>query len=282
MKSQFDRITYPASRIGTADVGVYGRNKHYMFALLELDVTEARRRLRQGRQKGSAVSFTAWMIKSIADCVASNRHVHALRGGRRDLVAFHDVDVALPIERTIDGSKVPLPLVLRNANRRSAAELHAEIQAATEVPIQDQTGYILGEHRFNRAALRVYYAAPRFIRLTIWRFIFGNPFRARRNAGTVIVTTVNAGDGVAGWILPTRTIHNLSFALGAVTKKPWVVRGRLEVRDILHLTVTFDHDIIDGVPARRFLQTVTQAVQSARGLSCVTNPVETAERHDQP
>jgi pyruvate/2-oxoglutarate dehydrogenase complex dihydrolipoamide acyltransferase (E2) component len=49
-------------------------------------------------------------------------------------------------------------------------------------------------------------------------------------------------------------MHSIAISFGAITKKPWVVNGEVAIRDILHLTVTFDHDVIDGVPARRFVQ----------------------------
>ncbi len=76
-----------------------------------------------------------------------------------------------------------------------------------------------------------------------------------------MVTTVNAAGKYGGWILPTRSLHNLSIALGSVMKKPWVVDGAVKVRDILHMTVTFNHDVIDGVPARRFVQDLASLIE---------------------
>jgi pyruvate/2-oxoglutarate dehydrogenase complex dihydrolipoamide acyltransferase (E2) component len=42
------------------------------------------------------------------------------------------------------------------------------------------------------------------------------------------------------------------FALGPTAKKPGVVANRIEIRDILHLTVLVDQDVVDGAPAARF------------------------------
>jgi len=47
-------------------------------------------------------------------------------------------------------------------------------------------------------------------------------------------------------------MHSLGVSLGSITKKPWVVEGEVRIREIMHLTVTFDHDVIDGMPAQRF------------------------------
>ena len=257
----YEVIDYPKSRLGTADVGRFGHNKHYMFGLLEVDVTEARRRLRKLRLQGEETSFTAWMIKTIGDCVARNRYAQAMRWKRRKLIAFNNVDIALPVERVVDGTGVPLPLLIRETNKKAARDIYMEIQAALRKSISDEKDFILSRHRFSRRALQLYYSAPQPIRLFLWRRMFSNPFRARKNSGTVMVTTVNAIDRTTGWILPSRNMHNIALSFGSINRKAWVVNGRIEVRDILHLTVAFNHDVIDGVPARRFVQDLVAAIE---------------------
>jgi hypothetical protein len=255
-------VDYPVSRLATVDVGRFGLRRHSMFGLLEVDVTGARSRLRQLRREGQEVSFTAWVIKTIGDCVARNPLVHALRWRRRTLIAFNEVDIAMPIERIVDGKGVPLPLLIRKTNLRTVQDIQREIGEALAKPISDERDFILGTHAFSRVALRSYYALPQAIRLFIWNRLFSSPFRARRHSGTVMVTTVNAIGASSGWILPTRTMHNLTLSLGSISRKPWVVDGKLAVRDILNLTVAFDHDVIDGVPARKFVQDLVRQMES--------------------
>jgi chloramphenicol O-acetyltransferase len=258
---EYEVIDYPKSRLATVDVGRFGHNTHYVFGLLEIDVTEARQRLRKLRQQGQETSFTAWMIKTIGDCVARNIYAQAMRWKSRKLIAFKDVDIAIPVERVIGGKGVPLPLLLKQTNRKSALDIHHEIQAALQKSIADEKDFILNPHQFSRLAMQLYYLAPQPIRLFLWRRIFVNPFRARKNSGTVMVTTVNAVDGSTGWIVPSRSIHNIALSFGSISKKPWVVHDKVEARDILHLTVTFNHDVIDGVPARRFVQDLVKAIE---------------------
>jgi hypothetical protein len=257
----YEVIDYPKSRLATVDIGKYGHNTHYMFGLLEIDVTEARHSLRKLRQQGQETSFTAWMIKTIGDCVARNIYAQAMRWKRRSLVAFRDVDIAIPVERVVSGKGVPLPLLLKQVNRRSAQDIHREIQAALQKSIVDEKDFILNPHQFSRLAMQLYYLSPQRLRLFLWRRIFANPFRARKNSGTVMVTTVNAADGSTGWIVPSRNMHNIALSLGSISRKPWVVSNKVEVRDILHLTVTFNHDVIDGVPARRFVQDLVKTIE---------------------
>ena len=56
-------IQYPSSRRLTMDLGIIGRDKHYVRALLQIDVTEARHRIKQYRREGKKIAFTAWLIK---------------------------------------------------------------------------------------------------------------------------------------------------------------------------------------------------------------------------
>jgi len=61
---------YPSSRQFTFDLGRIEREKHHVKALLEVDVTEARRKIKENRKSGKKASVIAWLIKVIADCIA--------------------------------------------------------------------------------------------------------------------------------------------------------------------------------------------------------------------
>jgi pyruvate/2-oxoglutarate dehydrogenase complex dihydrolipoamide acyltransferase (E2) component len=44
------------------------------------------------------------------------------------------------------------------------------------------------------------------------------------------------------------------------------VDGRVEPRELLSLTIIFDHDIIDGAPAARFTRKLVELIESGYGL----------------
>ena len=48
--------------------------------------------------------------------------------------------------------------------------------------------------------------------------------------------------------------------------KPAVIEGRIEPREILNLTVMFDHDVVDGAPATRFVKRLVELIESGYGL----------------
>jgi len=110
---------FPASRLATFDTCEIGRRKHYILSLLELDVTDARKALREKKKQGETVSFTSWLIKCIADTCAKYPEIHGVRYKRRKVVLFRDVDISILVEREVEGEPVPLPYVIRRANEKS-------------------------------------------------------------------------------------------------------------------------------------------------------------------
>jgi pyruvate/2-oxoglutarate dehydrogenase complex dihydrolipoamide acyltransferase (E2) component len=54
--------------------------------------------------------------------------------------------------------------------------------------------------------------------------------------------------------------------VGGIGEKPGVVNGHIAIRDYLSLTISFDHDIIDGAPAARFTQRLKDLIESGYGL----------------
>jgi pyruvate/2-oxoglutarate dehydrogenase complex dihydrolipoamide acyltransferase (E2) component len=259
-KPEHQVVRFPASRIGTIDLGRIGRGKHHVAGLLEVDVTDARQGLRRERREGRSVSFFAWVVKAIAEAIAENRHAHALRSGKRRLVIFEDVDISVMVERTVEGSRVPLAMVIRGADEKTAEAIDAEIREAQSREICDEGDYVLSEGSPSPLAMRLFYALPQGLRVFVMKRLLASPFRSKAMMGTAIVTSVGAGGRLAGWVIP-RAMHNLCFALGSVVRKPWVAGGQVAVRDILHLTVLFDHDTVDGAPAMRFVSRLVDRLQ---------------------
>jgi pyruvate dehydrogenase E2 component (dihydrolipoamide acetyltransferase) len=73
--------------------------------------------------------------------------------------------------------------------------------------------------------------------------------------GTFTITNYGAVGGIYG----TPIINYPEVAilgLGKIQEKPVVVGGKIEVRKILPLSLSFDHRVVDGAEAARFLNTV--------------------------
>lgn len=258
----FQLVHAPSSRLATMDVGRIGLEKHQIAGLLEADVTEATRRLSGGSAPG--VGFTAWIVKAVAAAVEAEPLVHAINQRRGKQVVFKDVDVALPISRLVEGREVPLVGVVREANLKSCAEVHAEIQAMKAQPVSSQKDYVLGNAR-EKLLLGLYLRLPSVLRRAAMKALMADPFVRRRKMGTVMVTNLGEKGLPPGWIL-TRSIHNLSIGVGSVRQQPWVVEGEVVPRQVLKLTLQFDHDVVDGLPAARFAAALVRYLEQAAFL----------------
>ncbi len=90
--------------------------------------------------------------------------------------------------------------------------------------------------------------------LFLSRRILGNHKGVRRISGTVFVTSVSMFSNIPGYAVPYAGGPNaVSFALGSTIRKPAVMNNAVEIREIVHISVSFNHDPADGAPAARFL-----------------------------
>jgi pyruvate/2-oxoglutarate dehydrogenase complex dihydrolipoamide acyltransferase (E2) component len=256
---------FPSSRQSTFDVGYISVRKHHMKALIELDVTDARKMIRDyRRQKKEKISFMSWVLKCIGQAVSENKEVHGIRKGKSGLIIFDDIDISIAVEKVINGEKVPLPVVIRKVNEKTMQEINYEIRSAQEQEVKDEKDYILGESRY-KGLMKFYVTLPSFIRLAIWRLILKRPFLIKKMSGTIVVTSIGMMGNIKGWAIPA-TFLPLSFVLGSIVKKPGVVDDRIEIREYLHMSIAIDHDVVDGAPATRFVSRLAELIEKGYGL----------------
>ncbi|MCG6188839.1 2-oxo acid dehydrogenase subunit E2 [Maribellus maritimus] len=258
MKSQFQVRAIPSSRIATFDVFSIGLKKHHVSALIEFDVTDIRRRIKELKKQGERISLNAWMLKAISKALEQHPAAASFLSGRKKLMVFNDVRISLLVEKETEGQKVPLPVVIEKTNRKTAFEITKEINAAKNKPLSPDD-IILNKSLKKYEYL--YYHLPRFLRLAIWKYILQNPKLAYRKMGNVAVSSVGMIGKLNGWFIH-KSIHPISFGLGAIVKKPVVINDEIKIREILNVTVLIDHDVTDGAPMVRFLKKLTEIVES--------------------
>jgi pyruvate/2-oxoglutarate dehydrogenase complex dihydrolipoamide acyltransferase (E2) component len=239
-----------------------------MHGLIEVDVTIARAHLRDHKAKtGEALSFTAFLIACLAKAVDEHKVVQAHHKGRKHLILFEEVDVYTPIERNVAGDSQIMPYIIRAANRKTLREIHQEIRAAQ---VQDVAKAWEG---FKIPHWPWLLLLPIF-RVMAW-MTERSPQVRKKYRGTVALTTVGMFGNGAGWGIPLAD-HSLWMTVGGIGEKPVLVDGHLALREYLSLTISFDHDIIDGAPAARFIERLKELIESGYGLGDSTIESELA------
>lgn len=244
---------YPPLRNFILDVMAEGRRKNMVNLLMEVDVTSARRMLAEQRLHGAvAPSLTALIAWHFSATLDEDRRMQAYRRGASHLVVFDDVDLAVMIEREVDGEPLPVAHIVRGANRKSAVDLHEELRTAKTAP--------LGLHGPLTALEMRFFRLPAFLRRCVWFFIRRNPYWFKDLLGTAGLTSIGMfieGPAVGFPISPM----SITLSIGSITKKPLIKQGELIERDILQLNISADHDVIDGAPLTRFADRLRQRLE---------------------
>lgn len=236
---------------------------HYMYGLLEVDVTSARQYIAEHKARtGEQLSFTGFLIYCLARAVEENKEVQSYLKGRDKLILLEEVNVGVMVENKAGDKPILMGHVVQGANRKSLPEIHQEIRSAQNKPAPAGRGV----PTWFSSALLLPWPLSGLVKAIMRVVMRQNPAVRIATSGTVFVTSVGMfGKGHSGWGI-TATPHSLSLVVGSMSWKPAVVEGKVEPREILNLTVLFDHDVVDGAPATRFVHRLVELISSGYGL----------------
>lgn len=254
MQNEHDLFTaepYPLTRQLMVDGGRMGRQKHTVHGLVEFDITVARETIRaHNLQSGENISFSAFFLACLGKAIDMDRQMHAYRSWRNQLITFDEVDVNMLFEVEENGEKTIKPHIIRGVNMLGVEEIQQEIT-------NFQAGHGTSqESQFISWFVRL----PGFIRRLFFVVLFNNPHLIKQYYGTVLVTSIGMFGSGSGWGIPVPN-HTLQLTLGGVSEKPGVVKHKIEVRTFMSVTISFDHDIVDGAPVARFIQRLKKLVE---------------------
>jgi pyruvate/2-oxoglutarate dehydrogenase complex dihydrolipoamide acyltransferase (E2) component len=86
----------------------------------------------------------------------------------------------------------------------------------------------------------------------VWLYVRGNPYRFKNHVGTVGVTSMGMHTSGSAVVVPI-TPMTLTLSIGSIEKKLFLEDGQVVKRDVIHLNLSADHDLIDGAPLMRFV-----------------------------
>lgn len=262
MKKDYQYKKIPRSRIATFDIFDVGLSKHHINAMLEFDVTDSRTILRDLRKKGTAISFNAWLIKVIGNVLQKHPEAAAYFYNKKRLIIFDDINVSMIVEKKIGDTKVPIPLVIEKVNKKNALEITQEIENAKSQKLNPAD--IVLEKK-SAAYQRLYYHLPGFLRRLFWIILLKKPKAAFKTMGNVAVTSIGMIGKINGWFIH-KSVHPISFGVGSILKKPVVIDNEIKIREILNMTILVDHDVIDGAPMVRFLDDLTDYLETGKEI----------------
>jgi len=258
-------IAYPGHRAFIHDVMAEGRRKNIINLLLEVDVTVLKQTVEQANaEEPGRLSLTACIAFAFAQAIDADKGMHAYRDGGKRTILFEEIDIAVMVEREIDGAMLPVPFILRHAASKHATAIREELHQAQETAI-GTTGPM-------SALDRAFFSLPLFLRKIIWIFIRRDPQLFKQLIGTVGLTSMGMHGSGSAVCIPI-TPMTLTLSIGTIGKRLKLMDKVVE-REILQLNLGADHDLIDGVPLMRFAENLKNRLEdfSLAADQLPTNP----------
>lgn len=248
-------MPFTANRWMAAASAAVCRERDTIHLITEVDIAEPRKLIREHRERtGERLSLTAYVVACLARAIAENPRFNSVRRGGK-LFLLDDITVGTMIERNLKGESIPEPLGIRAADKKSYREIQDEIRAAQQAG-DDRLGGLSG-------LTWVRFIPP--ILLKTFIRIASHNVRMAKSYGVVAVTAIGMFGSGPLWLVPL-SASTVAVAVGAIAKRPAIIDGRLEEHEHLCLTLSFDHDIIDGAPAARFAHRFAELLSSGDAI----------------
>jgi pyruvate dehydrogenase E2 component (dihydrolipoyllysine-residue acetyltransferase) len=81
-------------------------------------------------------------------------------------------------------------------------------------------------------------------------------------SGSTFTITNLGGYGVESFTPIVNPPESAILGIGRIAKRPAVVDGQIVARDLMYLSLAFDHRVVDGAPAAQFLQRVKECLEA--------------------
>jgi pyruvate/2-oxoglutarate dehydrogenase complex dihydrolipoamide acyltransferase (E2) component len=246
-------LPFPSSRRAVTAAVRAGRRIVAMHGLFEVDITEARRQL---ADHDPPLSTTAFVIAAVARAAVVHPEVHAYRNWRGQLVRHRHVDVQTIVEVPTEQGPFGLVHVVRDADIRGVADISTELRGVKA----DMTSTGIGRALRWLAPLAGHIPGLFPVMYAVMR----RSVRAHELTGTVQVTAVGMFADGGGFAIAPPTLASLLVVVGGLSRRPCVVGNEIAVRDVLDLTVSIDHNVVDGAPAARFGADLRRSMESPK------------------
>jgi len=232
---------FDGNRQMVAASAAVGRHANTIHLVTEVDITEPRRLIGEHREStGETLSLTGYVVTCLARTMGEFPGFNSFRKGNR-LIVLDDVTISVLFEREIDGESVPEPVGIRTVNRKTFRQVNDELRTVQQRSVQR-----LGSES-GTAWIRY---IPGFLLRVFIRMAAGNVGMQKR-FGVVGVTAIGMFGSGPTWIVPL-TSATVTVAVGAIARRVALIHDNPQEREHLCLTVSFDHEIVDGAPAARF------------------------------
>lgn len=261
-------VPFGGNRQIVAATSSINREQNTIHLMTEVDIAQPRHLIAEHQEHTSErLSLTAYIVTCLARTLTEFPRFNAFRRGNQ-LVVLEDATINVLFEREIDGEIVPEGVGIQAANRKSYRQINDELRS-----IQQQESRHLGSAT-GMAWIRF---IPGFLLRSFVR-LASRSITMQKRYGVVAVTAVGMFGAGALWLVPL-TAATVTVAVGSIVKRPVLIDGVMQEREQLCLTLSFNHDLIDGAPAARFASRFAELLASGDEITQLTADSVVAPEH---
>ena len=173
---------------------------------------------------GIKVSYTDILVKAVATALKEHPVLNSTFEGDR-LKIFEDVNIGVAVETVADGTSGLLVPVIRQVQKKSLLEIAKESKGLIE------------------------------------RARAGKASHDELTGGTFTITNLGMY-GVETFVPIINPPESAILGVGAIIERPVVIEGKVETRPMMRLTLSFDHRVVNGAPAARFMQRLKEILEN--------------------
>jgi hypothetical protein len=220
----------------------------YMF--MDIDMTWAEGLRGQFKDLGRKITVTAILLKAIG--IAQRSHpasrTAALPFGKRAIL--NNIVAGFTVERFVGSQPAVFFGAIEAPDTKPLELISEELKGYGTAEMKD-VDHLATQHWFN-------YMPWLFRQAVLW---FGQRFPSvrLRHMGATFGLSSLGKFGIKALIPPCASTS--TFGIGEVEYRPVVRDGKVEVRPMMTITLNFDHRMIDGAPAARFMQDIRQLME---------------------
>ncbi len=231
----------------------------YLFC--EMDMSWAEHLRAQLAKRGHRVTITAMLIKAISHAQLKHPDSRSAILPLGRTVTMEEVVAGFTAEKYVDNQPIVYFGAIKEPHHKTITEIARELREYAERDVSEIPQLEI-EHRFAKM--------PWIIRrIILWVGLMFPAMRLRFLGATFGITSLGKF-AIKTVIAPC--VCTSTFGIGSVENRPVVRGGEIVIRPIMSMTLNFDHRLIDGAPAARFLGDIRLLLEG--GLNDYLTPDE--------
>lgn len=231
------------------------KQKNTIHCLSEVDITIPRELIKEYETKyGYRISFTGYITACFIKIISAYPEMNSFISGN-NIVYLSNITVSILVERLINGESVPEPMTIDNSKELTCLDITKRIRLA-QANTESRLGSLSGFTWFTYI--------PSFLLKTFVKIAEKN-IKMGVKFGKMAVTATGMFSKEPVWFIPHGSATIL-LTIGSIINR--VVKNNIdyEMHEHLCLTASFDHDIIDGAPAARFMNELVNEIKSGNEI----------------